>query len=59
MNEIFVVMSRSNDECSLNRRWFSTAKDANAYARQVQEGIGCDMYVLRVESGENELESEH
>lgn len=51
MGPIYVVLALRREECALNNRWFLTYEAANAYRQSVADDSGCDMRILKVESG--------
>lgn len=44
MEALWVVSSRTQDECSMCNRVFSTYEEAADWVRHVEENVGCVMY---------------
>lgn len=45
---MYVVLSKTQDECSLNNRCFFDYGKAWKYKNETEENSGCEMYVIRV-----------
>lgn len=47
--KIYVVLSRSNDECSICNRAFYEYEKAFQYLKEKEEETGCDFYCIVME----------
>ena len=54
MEMMYVVLSKTNDECSCGNRVFREWDPAYAFMREYEAETGCEMKIIAVELAEDE-----